>query len=93
MILDATHTPQAIRFPTDTSLVNETRQNTEGIIDTPHAAGLSDGRKPRTYRKLAKKQYKGFSKSRKKTKRSIRKARKQQFNFLRCNLEHIDVVI
>ena len=33
LILDATCAPQAIRFPTDTSLLNEARQNTEGIID------------------------------------------------------------
>ena len=44
LILDATCTPQAIRFPTDTSLLNEARRNTEGIIDALHAAGLTDGR-------------------------------------------------
>ncbi len=57
LILDATCAPQAIRFPTDTSLLNEARRNTEGIIDSLHAAGLTDGKKPRTYRVIAKKQY------------------------------------
>lgn len=42
LILDATCAPQAIRFPTDTSLLSEARQNTEGIIDALHAAGLTD---------------------------------------------------
>ena len=93
LILDATCAPQALRFPTDTSLLNEARQNTEGIIDSLHAAGLTGGRKPRTYRIVAKKQYNGFSKSRKKTNRSIRNTRKQQLNFLRRNLKHIDTVI
>ena len=93
LILDATCAPQAIRFPTDTSLLNEARQNAEGIIDSLHAAGLTGGRKPRTYRVVAKKQYNGFSKSRKKTNRSIRNTRKQQLNFLRRNLKHIDAVI
>ena len=93
LILDATCAPQAIRFPTDTSLLNEARQNTEGIIDALHAAGLTGGRKPRTYRIVARKQYNGFSKSRKKTNRSIRNTRKQQLNFLRRNLKHIDTVI
>ena len=93
LILDATCAPQAIRFPTDTSLLNEARQNTEGIIDTLHAAGLTDGRKPRTYRIVAKKQYNGFSKSRRKTQRSIRQTRRQQLNYLRRNLKHIDTVI
>lgn len=45
LILDATCAPQAIRFATDTSLLNEARQNTEGIIDSLHAAGLTDGKK------------------------------------------------
>ena len=93
LILDATCAPQAIRFPTDTSLLNEARQNTEGIIDSLHAAGLTDGKKPRTYRVIAKKQYNGFSKSRKKTGRSIRNTRRRQLNFLRRNLKHIDAVI
>ena len=93
LILDATCAPQAIRFPTDTSLLNDARQNTEEIIDALHAAGLTDGRKPRTYRVVAKKQYNGFSRSRKKTNRSIRNTRKQQLNFLRRNLKHIDTVI
>ena len=93
LILDATCAPQAIRFPTDTSLLNEARQNTEGIIDALHAAGLTEGRKPRTYRVIAKKQYNGFSKSRRKTGRSIRRTRRQQINYLRRNLKHIDTVI
>ena len=93
LILDATCAPQAIRFPTDTSLLNEARLNTEGIIDSLHAAGLTEGRKPRTYRVIAKKQYNGFSKSRRKTGRSIRRTRRQQVNYLRRNLKHIDTVI
>ena len=93
LILDATCAPQAIRFPTDTSLLNEARQNTEEIIDALHAAGLTGGKKPRTYRIVAKKQYNGFSKSRRKTNRSIRQTRRQQLNYLRRNLKHIDTVI
>lgn len=31
LVLDATCAPKAIRFPTDTSLLSEARQNTEGI--------------------------------------------------------------
>lgn len=93
LILDATCAPQAIRFPTDTSLLNEARQNTEGIIDSLHEAGLTNGRKPRTYRFIAKKQYNEFSKSRRKTGRSIRRTRRQQLNYLRRNLKHIDTVI
>lgn len=34
LILDATCAPQAIRFPTDTSLLDEARKNAERIIDS-----------------------------------------------------------
>ena len=93
LILDATCVPQAIRFPTDTSLLNEARKNTEEIIDALHAGGLTDGKKPRTYRIVAKQQYNGFSKSRRKTNRSIKRAKRQQLNYLRRNLKQIDTVI
>ena len=93
LILDATCAPQGIRFPTDTSLLDEARRNTEGIIDSLHEAGLTEGKKPRTYRKQAKKLYNSFSKKRKKNGKSVRKARKQQLNFLRRNLKSIDSII
>ena len=93
LILDATCTPQAIRFPTDTSLLDEARKNAERLIDALHKAGLTDGRKPRTYRVRAKNQYNGFSKSRKKTNRSIRACKRQQLNYLRRDLKAIDAVV
>lgn len=93
LILDATCVPQNIRFPTDASLLNEARENSEEIIDAFHKAGLTDGKKPRTYRKNAKKKYNRFSKSRKKTKKSFRTVRKEQLNYLRRNLKNIDIVL
>lgn len=93
LILDATCAPQAIRFPTDTSLLDEARRNTERIIDSFHKAGLTDGKKPRTRRIKAKNLYNSFSKSRKKTRRSIKTCKRQQLNFIRRNLKAIDAVI
>lgn len=92
LILDATCAPQAIRFPTDTSLLDEARKNAERIIDSFHKAGLTDGRKPRTYRVKAKKLFNGFSRARKKTYRSIRTCKRQQLNFLRRDLRYIDEI-
>ncbi len=89
LILDATCAPQNIRFPTDASLLNEARENEEEIIDILHAHGLSDGKKPRTYRKKARKQYNSFSKNRRKTKKLIRKTIGQQLGYLRRDLEAI----
>ena len=93
LILDATCAPQNIRFPTDVSLLNEARLNAERIIDTLHREGLTDGKlKPRTYREEAKKRYNSFSKSRKKTKKSIRKAIRQQLGYLKRDLKIIDQI-
>ena len=89
MILDATCVPQDIRFPTDASVLDECRSSAEAIIDTLHEIGMTDGKKPRTYRKKARNAYNSFSKSRKKTRRSIRKAVGQQLRYLRRDLEHI----
>jgi hypothetical protein len=90
LILDATCAPQNIRFPTDTSLLNEAREKTEEIIDLLHEQGLSDGKKPRTYRREARRKYNSFSKARKKTRQMIRSARRQQLQYLKRNLGIID---
>lgn len=90
LILDATCAPQNIRFPTDTSLLSEAREKTEEIIDMLHEQGLSEGKKPRTYRREARRKYNSFSKSRKKTARMIRSTKRQQLQYLKRNLGIID---
>ena len=90
MILDATCAPQNIRFPTDASLLNEAREKAEEIIDTLHGMGLSEGKKPRTYREKARRKYNSFSKSRKKSVKTIRTTIRQQLGYLNRNLGIID---
>ena len=92
LILDATCVPQNIRFPIDSSLLNEAREKTEEIIDILHELGMTEGRKPRTYRKVARKQYNSFSKARKKTGKMIRKVVRQQLGYLKRNLGYIDEI-
>ena len=89
IILDATCAPQNIRFPTDASLLNEAREKAEAIIDELHDMGLSKGKKPRTYREKARRKYNSFSKSRKKTVKTIRAAIRQQLGYLSRNLKII----
>ena len=94
LILDATCAPQNIRFPTDASLLNEARLNAEEIIDVLHEHGQTyRKKKPRTYREKAKRQYNSFSKSRKKSIKSIRKAIRRQLGYLRRDLGIIDRII
>lgn len=94
IILDATCTPADITFPTDVALLNEGREKLEGIIDTLHKAGVTEGKKkPRTYRKKARKQYLRFARNRKPKKKAIRQAVKVQLNYVRRDLKHIDKLI
>ena len=90
IILDATCAPQNIRFPTDASLLNEAREKAEEIIDTLHDMGLSEGKKPRTYREKARRKYNSFSKSREKTVKLIRTTIRQQLGYLNRDLGIID---
>ena len=61
MIVDATCAPSNIKYPQDTSLLNEAREATEKIIDELHIPG--EGKKPRTYRKQAHKDYLNIEKN------------------------------
>lgn len=92
LILDATCAPQNIRFPTDTSLLNEARQNAEEIIDILHEAGMTGGKKPRTYREQAKKEYNAFSRNRRKTGKAIRRMIRKQLGYLGRDLKYIQAI-
>ena len=85
LILDATCAPADIHFPTDVSLLNEGREKLEEMVDTLHTA--DQGRKPRTYREGARKQYMRFVRNRKPRMQQIRKAIRQQLNYVRRDLE------
>lgn len=87
-ICDATVAPQYIRFPQDVSLLNEARTKLEGMIDFfCMDYGLE---KPRTYRKVAHKEYLSFAKSKRPSVEKIRAAVKAQLGYVRRDLEYID---
>lgn len=90
LIVDATCAPADIRYPTDTSLVNEAREKSEQIIDTLFEPLKGQTRKPRTYRQKARRLFLKYSKSRKRSSRQTRKALGQQLRFLRRNLTTIE---
>jgi IS5 family transposase len=93
LILDATCCPQNIRFPTDTSLLNEGRELLEGMIDTAHETGATDGRKPRTYRNLARRDWLRFVRDRKPARKKIRKATRQQLGYIKRDLGHLEAIL
>ncbi len=92
LIPGATVAAQAIRYPTNLNLLNETREFTETIIDMlfPHT-GLS--KKPRTYRNNARKAYLSVYKRKRATAKDRWRTIKQQLQYLRRNLKHIEQLL
>ena len=92
LIVDATVVEQAIRYPTDLGLLNEAREISEQIIDTLHPlTGM--GKKVRTYRLNARKDYLALVKQRRPGNKKRRKAVGQQLRYLRRNLGHIEAML
>jgi transposase, IS5 family len=92
LILDATVAEQAIRFPTDLGLLNESREISEKIIDELYPlSGLE--KKPRSYRRTARKKYLAIVKQRKPGAKKIRRGIREQLQYLRRNLGHVEMLL
>lgn len=90
-VCDATVAPQNIRYPQDTSLLNEARVKLEGMIDWfCQRYSLA---KPRTYRKVAHKEFLTFAKSKKPSQEKIRNAVKAQLSYVNRDLKYVDIFI
>ena len=89
MIYDATACPQDIAYPTDLRLLSKSREITEAIIDELHGANRQ-GKKPRTYRKGARKAYLKVAQNRNSSKKAIRKGIKSQLQYLKRNFKTIE---
>lgn len=92
LILDATVANQAIKYPNDLDLLNDAREFTEQFIDHCHES-FKLGAKPRTYRVNARKEYLSVVKLKKKSLKKIRKAVGKQLNYLRRNLEYLEIIL
>jgi hypothetical protein len=94
LLIDATCAPVDIRYPTDLSLLNESREVTEKLIDAMHPPiREAFGQKPRTHRKRARQQFHAIAKKKRPRISKIRKAIKQQLDHLERNLTSIDALI
>jgi len=89
LIVDATCAPEAMRYPHDVTTLDECRQKTERIIDILQEGMPRGTPKPRTYRKKARKLFLRFIRNRKPRAREIRRALKQQIQFVERNLRSI----
>ena len=93
LIVDATCAPADIRYPTDVSLLNEAREKTEELIDELHAPLVGRTARPRTYRVKARRAFVAFVRQKKPSRKTIRRATRQQLAFLRRNLKQIDLLL
>jgi hypothetical protein len=94
LILDASCAPADIGYPTDLGLLNEARKHTEKIIDILYKSlEIKTRTKPRTYRNRARKDYLLVAKNRRPTVNERSKAIKQQLQYIKRNLSHIDQLI
>jgi len=90
MILDATVAPADVRYPTDLSLLNESRENTEEMIDELWGYIERKGHKTGYFRKKARSKYLKVAKQRKPRKKAIKKAIREQLGYVKKNLETLD---
>jgi len=94
LILDATCIPSDIAYPTDLDLLNQAREKAEAILDEQYASdtrkGIETGKKLRTYRNNARRDYLRVAKKPKARKKEIRKAIGKQLHYLRRDIQHIE---
>ena len=88
LILDATCAPQAIRYPTDISLLNEARELLEKMVSAGYKAGGWE-QKPRTYCRTGRKDYLRYARNRKPSFKQLRKALKGQLGYVARDIRYI----
>ena len=89
LLVDATCAPEDITFPTDMKLLNKAREHSEQIIDELHKYMPQGTKKPRTYRRKARKEFLSISKSKRVLKNKLRKSIRKQLGYLGRNLKSI----
>ena len=91
-ILDATCSPSNIKFPQDFVLLNDAREKLEAIIDSFHE-NYHPWPKPRTYRKVARKNYLALAKAKKRPARKIRAQIRRELGNVKRDLRYIEQYI
>jgi hypothetical protein len=89
IILDATACPQDIAWPTDLDLLSDARKKSEELIDKLYSPSLHE-KKPRTYRRIARKFYLKTAQKKNKSRKQVRKAVGAQLRLLKRNLKSIN---
>jgi IS5 family transposase len=86
LILDASCAPADISYPTDLELLNQSRKHTETIIDILYnSVKVKNSNKPRTYRKIARKDYLVVARKKKVKSTERRQAIEKQLQYIKRN--------
>jgi hypothetical protein len=94
LIVDATCAPADISYPTDIGLLNQARLQTEKIVDILYKSlKVQIPKKPRTYRKTARKDYLLIAKQKRPSRNKRRQAIKKQLQYIKRNLGHMEQLI
>lgn len=89
--LDATVCDAYIKYPTDLNLLNESREKAEELLYKLVSALRV--KPPRTYRRVARKEYLNIAKKKNKGKQLIRKGIRKQLGYLARDIKHIDRIL
>lgn len=89
MILDATCSPSNIKYPQDFVLLNDAREKLEEMIDFFHKT-YHPWKKPRTYRRVARKEYLALAKAKRRTTKAIRSTIRKQLGCLKRDLNYLE---
>ena len=99
LIVDATVAPAdpssrrtGIKYPTDLDLLNDVREKSEILIDQLYTP-QSGEKKPRSYRRVARRQYLVATRLRKKNKKTIRKVLGKQLRYIARNMKTIEKLL
>ncbi len=87
LVLDATCCPADIAYPQDINLLNQAREKAEKTVD--ELCEQTGWKKPRMYRKRARKDYLRLSKSKKRSARAIRSAVRKQLQYIRRDVGYV----
>lgn len=94
LLLDATCVPADIHYPTDIRLLNDSRERLEKIIDKLFKQVREPGEKrPRDYRRNARKDYLAIAKQRSKRDKDLEEAIGKQLWYLERDLKIIEKLI
>ena len=90
MLVDGTVFPENVKYPNDVGLLNDVR---EWMVDQIKKISKQTGKKIRTYCRSARKGYLNFVKKKQKTKKMIKKAKREMLQYVRRNMAQIKELI